>query len=297
MAAVPERIAATVATDRAYGLAEGPLWDPPRERLLWVDINAGAVHAGRLADDRIACDATVRVGDLATAVVVAPDGALAVARRRDVVAIGDGAVQDEVATLVSADRDSRLNDGGCDPAGRLLMGAMALDGRVGEERLWRLEHGGAATVIDADLTLSNGLAWSPDAGTMYSVDTTPGIIHARSYDAATGATGERRDALRVTDGSPDGMTVDADGNLWVAIFGAGEVRCLTPAGEHLATVGLPAPHVTSVAFAGPSLDTLVITTARDELDPAALEEHPLSGHLFVAHPGVTGLPPTPWAGP
>jgi sugar lactone lactonase YvrE len=298
MAAVPERIAATVATDRAYGLAEGPLWDEPRERLLWVDINAGEVHVGRLgAGNAIDTVEVVVLGDIVAAVVAARDGRLAVARRRDVIVLGDEAGTRSLATLIDPNRDSRLNDGGCDPAGRLLIGSMALDGRERDERLWRLEPDGNVTVLDDDLTLSNGLGWSPDGGTLYSVDTTPGVIHARAYDARTGATGERREAVRITDGSPDGMTVDAEGNLWVAIFGAGEVRCLTPQGELLATIDVPAPHVTSVAFAGPSLDTLVITTAREELDPAALREHPLSGRLFCARPGVNGLPPTPWAGP
>jgi len=104
-------------------------------------------------------------------------------------------------------------------------------------------------------------------------------------------------ALRIDDGSPDGLCVDADGNLWIAIWGAGEVRCYTPGGKRLATVDVPAPHTSSVAFVGPARDTLLITTARDELGAQQLAEFPLSGHLFTARPEVAGLPAAPWAGP
>ena len=138
------------------------------------------------------------------------------------------------------------------------------------------------TVIDDDLTLSNGLAWSPDGSVLYSVDTTPGIVYARPYNAVSGAWGERAVALRIANGgSPDGLCIDAAGNLWIAIWGAGQVRCYTPGGELVAAVEVPAPHVTSVAFVGPELDTLLITSAREDDSPSA-------GHLFTTRiPGVT----------
>jgi sugar lactone lactonase YvrE len=201
-------------------------------------------------------------------------------------------------TLFDATKNSRLNDGACDPAGRFLVGSMSLDDRTGEECLYRIEHDGTVTIIDDDLTLSNGLGWSPDATTMYSVDTIPGIVWARRYDAGGGAWGRRRAALQIDDGSPDGLCVDSDGGLWIAIHGAGQVRRYTPSGERTATVDLPAPHTTSVAFVGPQLDTLLITSAFDELAHDRRSAFPLSGHLFTTRiPGVIGLPATPWAGP
>jgi sugar lactone lactonase YvrE len=202
----------------------------------------------------------------------------------------------QLAALIAPDRDSRLNDGGCDPAGRFLVGSMALDDREGEECLWRLGPDGAVTAIDDDLTLSNGLGWSPDGATLYSTDTVPGVVWARPYDAAAGGWGKRAVATRVEDGSPDGLCVDDAGNLWVAIWGAGEVRCLTPTGECLAVVSVPAPHVSSPAFVGPGLDTLLITTAREQLTDDELRTCPLSGHLFTARVDATGLP-TPWWSP
>ena len=163
--------------------------------------------------------------------------------------------------------------------------------------LYRVDADGQVAVIDDDLTLSNGLAWSPEGSVLYSVDTTPGVVWSRPYEVASGACGERAVALRIGDGSPDGLCVDTEGNLWIAIWGAGEVRCYTPAGERLATVDVPAPHTSSVAFVGPARDTLLITTARDELPAEQLEEFPLSGHLFTARLEVAGVPTAPWAGP
>lgn len=284
-----------VASERAYGLAEGPLWDAARERVLWVDINAGEVHAGSLHDGVIS-DASplVAFGETVGAVVCAENGRLLVAGARSVFTPGE---PDSATTMFDASQNSRLNDGACDPAGRFLVGSMALDDREGGECLYRLELDGSVTIVDQDLTLSNGLAWSPDGTVLYSVDTTPGIVCAGPYDPGSGACGERTLALRIDDGSPDGLCTDAAGNLWIAIWGAGQVRCYSPAGELCATVSVPAPHTSSVAFVGPELDTLLITTATEDLSPEQLAEFPLSGHLFTARVGARGAPTTPWSPP
>jgi sugar lactone lactonase YvrE len=192
--------------------------------------------------------------------------------------------------------DSRLNDGACDPAGAFLVGSMALDDRTGGESLVRVERDGSLTVLDDDLTLSNGLAWSPDGGLLYSIDTVPGVVWVRPYAAGTGAVGPRTAFLRFSDTSPDGMCVDAEGAAWIACWGAGEVRRFSPAGELIGVVEVAAPQVTSVAFAGPGLDRLVITTASAYLSPQRLARHPDSGRLFLADVGAVGRAPTPWAG-
>jgi sugar lactone lactonase YvrE len=294
-----------VASQRAYGLAEGPVWDAARERVLWVDINAGEVHAGSLHDGVIDDAAPLlTLDETVGAVACADDGRLLAAGARDLYVVGTYGRRSRVARLVDDDKDSRLNDGACDPAGRFLVGSMTLDDRTGQECLYRLGDDGRVTVIDDDLTLSNGLTWSPDGTVLYSVDTTPGIVYARPYDAASGAWGERTLVLRIDDGespggdsaSPDGLCTDAAGNLWIAIWGAGQVRSYTPAGELRTTVSVPAPHTSSVAFAGPGLDTLLITTAREGLSPEQLAEFPLSGHLFTARVNAIGLPATPWSG-
>lgn len=136
------------------------------------------------------------------AVVCADDGQLLVAGARDLYVVDTNGRRSPVARLVDTDTDSRLNDGACDPTGRFLVGSMALDGREGEESLYRRGDDGRVTVVDDDLTLSNGLTWSPDGTVLYSVDSTPGIVYARPYNATSGAWGERVAVLRVDDGKP-----------------------------------------------------------------------------------------------
>jgi sugar lactone lactonase YvrE len=288
---------ATVASEDRYQLGEGPLWDEARERLLWVDINAGTVYGGHLEGGLVTTDTEMRFEETVGAVVCDAAGELLVAGARRVYRVlgeGRAAVR---ASLVPDAKASRLNDGACDPAGRLLVGSMALDSRQGEECLYRLEDDGGVTVLDDDLTISNGLAWSPAGDVMYSVDTIPGVVWRRPYDPATGACGERTEVVRLDRGGwPDGLCVDTGGNLWVAIWGGGEVRCYTPSGARLATVSVPAPHTSSVAFAGPERDVLAITTAIHQLSASQLEQYPLSGRLFAAHVGAVGLPVTPWSG-
>jgi len=288
---------ATVASDHAYELGEGPLWDDRHERLLWVDINAGVVHSGRFDGGAVVATAQLRFAETVGAVVGSADGQLLVAAARDVYRIDRDAGRERLASLIPAERHSRLNDGACDPAGRFLVGSLALDGRHREECLYRVGHDRSVTIVDDDLSLSNGLAWSPDGSVMYSIDTTPGAVWARPYDAASGEWGTRAALRHLAGASPDGMCVDTDGNLWIAMWGAGEVRCYSPDGDQLATVKVPAPHTSSVAFVGPERDALLITTAREGLGWSQLDAFPLSGHLFVAHVGVTGVPVTPWAAP
>jgi sugar lactone lactonase YvrE len=294
--ATPRSFSATVASERAYALAEGPIWDEERGRVLWVDINAGHVHSGSIDGSVIEPGDQLSFDETVGAVVCAADGALLVAGQRDLYRVGRDCGRELLANVVAATKNSRLNDGACDPAGRFLVGSLALDARERDECLWQIGQGGSVAIIDDDLTVSNGLAWSADGAVLYSVDSTPGIVWSRPYDAASGSWGARAATIRIDDGSPDGLCMDTDGTLWIAIWGAGEVRRYTPVGEHLATIAVPAPHTSSVAFVGAARDTLLITTARADLSPAQLEEFPLSGRLFTAKVDAAGLPSTPWSG-
>ena len=132
---------------------------------------------------------------------------------------------------------------------------------------------------------------------LYSIDTVPRLVYARDYDAATGTAGPRRVLIAFDEGvNPDGMCVDADGQLWIAIWGGGQVRRYTPDGELTRTIEVPAPHTTCVTFAGPDLATMVITTATKDLSDDDLARHPLSGRLFTVDAGVRGLPASWWSG-
>ncbi|MEV4250374.1 SMP-30/gluconolactonase/LRE family protein [Streptosporangium canum] len=283
------KFTATPASAGVYALGEGPVWDAARQRLLWVDIVAGTVHEGLLdaATGQVTATGGQAFDGTVSAVAVSEDGRLIVAGQATLIRVDLDGRRTELARVLPAGVRSRLNDGAVDPAGRFLIGSLAQDDRHGQEVLARLDETGLIH-LDTDLVLSNGLAWYGDR--LYNVDTVPGTVCERDYDPATGTTGPRREAFTITDGKPDGMCADADGNLWIAIWGRGRVECRTPKGELLATVETGAPHTSSAAFAGPGLDTLVITTSTRHLT----EPGPGCGRLFTAKVGVRGLPTPYW---
>lgn len=279
-----------------YLLGECPVWDAPRTRLLWVDIPAGRIIEGLLSGGALGVVRSHVLPGTVGAVAPARDGGL-------IVAATDGfATVDATGGIIMGERilpsraESRLNDGACDPAGRFLAGSAALAERRGSEWLYRLEPGGVVTTLAEDLGLSNGIGWSPDGETMYHVDSIPGTVFAQSYDPDSGAVGPRRAILTVPDTTPDGLAVDVEGNLWIACWGAGQIRCHTPEGRQVALVRVPAPNTTSAAFAGPDLDVLAITTARARMSGPALAEAPDAGRVFFADVGVQGKATAPWAG-
>jgi sugar lactone lactonase YvrE len=286
-----------VASQLACELGEGPVWDPIRQAVLWVDIRRGLVFSGVLdKHGKISRVEHVSFPDTVGAVAVADDGSWIVATARTLTVLPTSGPAREIARVIPAEQPRRTNDGKTDPSGRLLIGTLSLVGDSDSEVLTRLEHDGTLTIIDDDLTLSNGLAWSPDGTILYSIDTLRRVVFARPYDATTGATGVRRTLIEFESGFPDGMCIDEQGHLWIATWGLGEVRRYSPDGALQQTIPVPAPHVSSVAFAGPELDTLVITTATQDLTAQQLSSYPFSGNVFTLKPGVRGLPVPLWNG-
>jgi sugar lactone lactonase YvrE len=288
---------ATPATGERFRLGEGPLWDAPRNRLLWVDIEGGVVLGGVLDGDSIAVTDKTGFGGMVGAVTVAEDGTLLVAAQEHLVVLYPDGRREDGPRVVPAGAARRLNDGKTDPAGRFLVGTLSLAGPSEREVLVRLEADGDLTVLDHDLALSNGLAWSSDGRWMFSVDSLRGTVSVRDYDLETGAVGPRRVHLRIDGGLPDGIAMDAADHLWVAVRGGGEVRRYAPDGTLVDRVETGAPHTSSVAFAGEDLRTLVATTATSELTEAQLRAHPDSGRIFTVPADVPGLPVAPWQGP
>ncbi|CAN5557608.1 N/A [soil metagenome] len=287
----------TVATDEGFFLGDGPFWDPIRERLLWVDIRAGTVLAGTLrADGTISIDERVTFPTTVGAVAVSASGDWVIAGGEELLTRTAAGVVRTGPRILPVGSGSRLNDGKPDPAGRYMVGSLRLDGESTTERLVVVQPDGDVEELDTDLALSNGLGWSPDGSVMYSIDTMRRTIFARPYDTATGTAGDRHTLVTLDDGYPDGMCVDVDGYLWVAVWGLGQVRRYSPAGELERVIDVPAPHTSCVAFAGPDLDTLVITSATQDLTAEQLAEYPLSGRLFTHTPGVRGLPQALWKG-
>jgi sugar lactone lactonase YvrE len=275
-------------------LAEGPVWIAETSSVLWVDVERGRVFEGVLTEGAIEQTARLDFPGRVGAAVRGDDGSLLVATERRLVIVAPDGTRTDGPAVVADGIASRVNDGACDPLGRFVIGTLALDEREGTERLLRVGHDGSLTVIDSDLTLSNGLAWSPDGSLLYSTDSVPGVIWVRDYDAASGKFGTRREHLRFGDGSPDGICVDVRGHLWVAIWGAGEVRSFDPDGVAGDTVRVAAPHVSSVAFVGDDRELLLITTASRDLDASELPAYPNAGRLFLVDVGVAGAPTTRW---
>jgi sugar lactone lactonase YvrE len=277
-------------------LGEGIRWDARRDELLGVDILDGRVFRGRVGDDG---DLTlVREYQLPTTVgAVAPvdgdDGWLVAAGRGIAHLSLEGAVR-PIAEL--APDDARMNDAACDPQGRLWAGTKAHDNRPGGGALYRLDRDGRSELVLDGLTISNGLGWSLDCTTMYLVDSTPGVIHAFAFDAERGTISDGRVLVDVPEdvGSPDGMTVDADGDLWVAIWGGGQVHRYSPEGELREVMGIPAEQTTSCGFGGPGLHRLYVSTATEDWSDEQRHADPGAGIVYRLDTDATGLPAEPY---
>jgi sugar lactone lactonase YvrE len=192
----------------------------------------------------------------------------------------------------------RCNDGKCDPAGRFWVDRMTDDGAPGQGSLLRVDPDLSLECRMTGLAIPNGLGWSPDGRTMYFVDSAWCEVREYEYDPARGRMGDGRRLVGfVDDGTvPDGLTVDAEGCLWVARWGAGCVMRVAPDGAVLDRVDLPVSQATSCTFGGEHLDELYITTAHEDFGPADFAREPLAGSLFRCRPGVRGVPPVPFAG-
>lgn len=277
-----------VVLDARAQLAEAPLWDDVTGTLLWVDILGHEVH--RL-DPGTGNDSVLSLPGPVGVAVPRRAGGLVVAVGMTFALLNEETA--ELTELARVHRGDRMNDGGCDPQGRFWAGTMTDAQTTGASALYAMEPGGDLLEVLGDVTLSNGLAWNPAGDTVYYVDTPLCRVDAFDYDADTAALSGRRTVVDLRDeqGRPDGLTVDADGRLWVAMARAGAVRCYRPDGRLEHVVVVPAPLVTSCAFGGPSLSELYVTTGRWSMTAAQLRDHPHAGALFrVAGLGVQGMP-------
>jgi sugar lactone lactonase YvrE len=210
----------------------------------------------------------------------------------------DGSIR-ELAQPEAGRADVRMNDGACDPQGRFWAGTMAYDESPGAGTLYRLELDGSCTTMLTGLTIANGIGWSPDGLTMYLNDSGTGRVEAFRFEGSTGAISGRRTLVQGDRPGvvPDGLTVDAEGGIWVAWWGGANVDRYAPDGSLLASVRLPVERPTSCAFGGRELATLFVTSARAGLDDDARARQPDSGRVFsIVGLGVHGLPCEPYRG-
>ena len=287
-------------------LGEGPFWHPGEQALWWCDIPARTLRRFHPATG--ARRDWLLPGDVGS---VAPrrDGTLVAALREGLVRFdpdadaGAGAVVERLADAPYDPRDHRFNDGKCDPAGRFWVGSMDEPRRPGEAALYCWSQGRLAE-RQGGITISNGLAWSPDGRTMHWTDTTAHTVRAFDFDPATGAMANGRDFARFPKradgqpldgdgaygGRPDGAAMDAEGCYWVALFEGSRVLRLSPAGETIAEVRLPARCPTMPCFGGPDLRTVYVTSASANRPEGERTSHPANGAVLAFEVDVPGLP-------
>lgn len=270
-------------------IGEGPLWDDRRGTLSWVDVPLGAVW-----------EFEPGTTDSHVTVVGQPVGSLALSLSGGVVA----AVRDGFALLepdgslrllhaVEADQpDMRMNDGACDPHGRFWAGTMELDAEPGRGSLYRMDANLCVERMLTGVSCSNGIGWSPDGRTMYYIDSPLRRVDAFEFEPDTGVLGRRRTLVTVdpSAGVPDGLAVDTEGGVWVALWAGGALHRYLPDGRLDMIVKTPTPLPTSCAFGGEALDVLYVTTASIGIADG------IAGSLLCVTPGVVGLPVPRFAG-
>jgi sugar lactone lactonase YvrE len=281
-------------------LSEGPRWDGARNELLWVDVLAGRLHRARPgADGQLRVLQTFQVDRHLGAAAPAAGGGYVLAAGPGFLHIDDAGVTRELAQPEAGRTDVRMNDGACDRQGRFWAGTMAYDEAPGAGSLYRLELDGRCTQVLTGLTISNGIGWSPGGTTMYLADSGTGDVYAFDFDPATGDLGRRRTVVHIStpNAVPDGLTVDHQGNIWVALWDGGALARYHPDGSLLASIPLPVDRPTSCAFGDTGGGTLFVTTARDGLSEAALARQPDAGRVLrLDSLGVTGPPCEPYRG-
>ncbi len=283
-----------VVTESAGLLSEGPRWHDERQELLWVDILGCHVHKGALAaDGSLELIATKTIDRHVGAVAPAVDGGYVLAAGPGFLFLDESGSVHELAQPEAGRTDVRMNDGACDPQGRFWAGTMAYDESPGAGALYRLELDGTCTTVLTGLTIANGIGWSPDGLTMYLNDSGTGRVEAFDFETSRGTISRRRTLVEGHERGvvPDGLTVDAEGGIWVAWWGGGAIHRYAPDGSLLASVRLPVERPTSCAFGGPDLATLFVTSASAGLDDDARARQPDSGRLFsIVGLGLHGLP-------
>jgi len=264
---------------------EGPVWDERTKRLLWVDLLKGDLLW--IAEGEASAVRT-HIADVLACVSPRERGGMVAAAERGFVLIGEDLEVTEMPELWS-DTSVRMNDGACSPDGRFFVGSMAYDESPGAGALYRLDPDGDVTVIFEAVSISNGLGWTTDGTAAYYVDSGTASIAKMRYVSATGTFGERRTLVEIDPalGMPDGLCVDEDDALWVALWGGGAVHRYLTDGRLDAVIDLPVTHPTSCCFGGAMLDTLFIATSSL---PAETHGQRGAGALFSLAPGVSGLP-------
>jgi len=291
---MPDQPQVACVADVKAVLGEGPIWVAREAALYWVDINGEKIF--RLDDQGTvrSWDTPMRIGSLAPRA----GGGFVAGTNQGLAFIDLDAERYEVFANPEGDLpDNRFNDGKVDRQGRFWAGTMDNREREANGTLYRLDADATLATIDTRYRVTNGPAFSPDGRCLYENDSSRQVTYVFDLDE-TGQASNRRELIRFGqgDGYPDGMTVDAEGCLWIAFWDGWCIRRFSPEGERLAEVRTPVQRPTSCMFGGEDLKTLYITSARRDLQGTDLDKQPLAGGLFAARVGVSGIAELPSAG-
>ncbi|MGF6727664.1 sugar lactone lactonase YvrE/DNA-binding IclR family transcriptional regulator [Paraburkholderia sp. GAS41] len=277
-------------------LGEAPMWSPRDDALYWVDILTPTIHR---YDASTHASTETKLGSMLSLVIPKATGGLLIASPGGLMTVDDAGNLTRFSHPEFDRPGNRYNDGKCDRMGRLWVGTMDMGAAANRGNLFRVDADGSWKKMDTGFTVSNGLGWSPDNRTMYFTDSHRKTVYQYDFDLINGMIANRRPLITLDSsaGSPDGMTVDADGCLWVAMWDDWCVVRFDPEGREMTRIRMPVPRPTSCCFGGQNLDILYVTSARVRLAEDLLNSAPLSGSLFAVNiNGVRGLPETTFAG-
>lgn len=269
--------------DARATLGEGTTWDAKTQTLYWVDILEKKIYA----DTELFIELDEFIGCLAPC----KNGHLILGKRASFVDLEPATAQQTVLYTLTESANNRMNDGKCDPAGRFLAGTMAMDEKQKAGNLYSF-NGKDAEVLIPNVTISNGMAWSPNHKTFYYIDTPTRQVQAFDYDLKTGKIANPRIAITIPKsfGWPDGMTSDTQGNLWIAMWGGAQITKWNPnTGALLQKIPVPALNTSCCAFGGKNMSELFITSARHGMSDEEIKKYPLSGGLFKVITNVEGM--------
>lgn len=286
----PKSSEVELVIDSKSELGEGAIWNYRTGELMWVNIKGKILN---FYNPVSGLNKEMLTGQMVGTVVPAESGQVLVALQNGIYSLDPETGTKKLLADPEADKpDNRFNDGKCDPAGRLWAGTMSLVGAKQAGALYRFDPDTSVHKMVDGVGTSNGIVWSADKTKMYYIDTPTRQVMGYDYDNETGAISHPKVAVEIPEGAgyPDGMTIDEEDNLWVALWGGSAVACFNPEnGELIRKVEVPAKNVTSCAFGGNDLGTLFITTARESTSDEDLQKFPLAGGVFKIRPGVKGV--------
>ncbi|WP_233380199.1 SMP-30/gluconolactonase/LRE family protein [Maribellus sp. CM-23] len=286
----PKTSEVELVIDSKSELGEGAIWNYRTGELMWVNIKGKILN---FYNPVSGLNKEMLTGQMVGTVVPSESGQVLVALQNGIYSLDPETGTKKLLADPEADKpDNRFNDGKCDPAGRLWAGTMSLVGAKQAGALYRFDPDTSVHKMVDGVGTSNGIVWSADKTKMYYIDTPTRQVMGYDYDNETGAISHPKVAVEIPEGAgyPDGMTIDEEDNLWVALWGGSAVACFNPEnGDLIRKIEVPAKNVTSCAFGGNDLGTLYITTARESTSEEDLQKFPHAGGVFKIRPGVKGV--------